>query len=316
MQPSCSILPDSVAQRKHPTARGHRDDSCVASVSCRLRSVPTSARIGDAVDWVLRVRGIYPQMDWALRCMVGSRAKAVLAVMLGLGVSAHAADTRVAVATNFRDACTEIGQAFGMATGHRAVFSFGSTGQLYAQIVQGAPYDVFLAADEARVGRALAEGLAIEGSRQTYATGRLVLFSMDKSLVNGPETLASASFRRLAIADPAVAPYGIAAIQVLRALAVHDRIRDRVVRGQNVAQAYQFVYSGNADLGLMAQSQVALHEQGSRWVVPERLHEPIKQDAVLLRHGAANVAARAFLEFLRGPQADAVRARFGYGLAR
>ena len=255
-------------------------------------------------------------MDWALRCMVGSRAMAVLAVMLGVIVSAYAADTRVAVATNFRDACTEIGQAFGVATGHRAVFSFGSTGQLHAQIVQGAPYDVFLAADAARVGRALAEGLAIEGSRLTYATGRLVLFSMDKSLVNGPETLANLSFDRLAIADPAIAPYGVAAIQVLRALALHDRIRDKVVRGQNVAQAYQFVYSANADLGLVAQSQVALHDQGSRWVVPEHLHEPIRQDAVLLRHGAANDAARAFLEFLRGPQADAVRARFGYGLAR
>jgi molybdate transport system substrate-binding protein len=222
----------------------------------------------------------------------------------------------VAVATNFRDACAEIGQAFGVATGHRAVFSFGSTGQLYAQIVQGAPYDVFLSADEARVGRALAEGLAIEGTRQTYAKGRLVLFSMDKSLVHGPETLVSSSFDRLAIADPAVAPYGIAAIQVLRALAAHDRVRDKLVRGQSVAQAYQFVYSANADLGLVAQSQVALHKEGSRWAVPDRLHEPIRQDAVLLRHGADNVAARAFLEFLRGPQADAVRARFGYGLAR
>ncbi len=255
-------------------------------------------------------------MDWALRCMVASLVKALLAVMLGVVVSAHAADTRVAVATNFRDACAEIGRAFGVATGHRAVFSFGSTGQLYAQIVQGAPYDVFLAADEDRVGRALAEGLAIEGSRQTYATGRLVLFSMDKSLVNGPETLADSSFDRLAIADPAIAPYGIAAIQVLRALAVHDRIRDKVVRGQNVAQAYQFVYSGNADLGLVAQSQVALHEQGSRWVVPEHLHEPIRQDAVLLRHAAPKDAARAFLNFWGGPKADAVRARFGYGLAR
>ncbi len=316
MQLSCSIPSDPVTQRKYATFTGHRDDTCAASASGRLGSVPASARTGDAVDWVLRVRGMYPPMDWALRCMVGSRAMAVLAVMLGVVVSAYAADTRVAVATNFRDACTEIGQAFGVATGHRAVFSFGSTGQLYAQIVQGAPYDVFLAADAARVGRALAEGLAIEGSRLTYATGRLVLFSMDKSLVNGPETLANLSFDRLAIADPAIAPYGVAAIQVLRALALHDRIRDKVVRGQNVAQAYQFVYSANADLGLVAQSQVALHEQGSRWVVPERLHEPIRQDAVLLRHGAANDAARAFLEFLRGPQADAVRARFGYGLAR
>ena len=313
MQLGCAILSDSRTLRQHASARVHTDDTGVSSASGRLGPVSASARIEDAVDWVLRVCGMCLPMDWALRCMVGRRAIAVLTVMLGGVVSAYAADARVAVATNFRDACTEIGQAFGAATGHRAVFSFGSTGQLYAQIVQGAPYDVFLAADEARVGRALAEGLAIKGSRQTYATGRLVLFSMHKSLVTGRDTLASSSFDRLAIADPAIAPYGAAAVQVLRALAVHDRIRDKLVRGQNVAQAYQFVYSANADLGLVAQSQVALHEQGSRWVVPEHLHEPIKQDAVLLRHGAANDAARAFLEFLRGPQADAVRSRFGYG---
>lgn len=248
--------------------------------------------------------------------MLGSRAEALVAAVLWAAISTYAAETKVAVAANFRDAGTEIGRAFGAATGHRAVLSFGSTGQLYAQIVQGAPYDVFLAADRARVERALAEGLAVKGSRQTYASGRLVLFSMDTSLVTGPETLTGAGFERLAIAEPAIAPYGLAAIQVLRALAVHDRIRDKVVRGQSVAQAYQFVHSANADLGLVALSQVVLHEKGSRWIVPEHLHEPILQDAVLLRRGAANAAAKAFLEFLQSPQADAVRARFGYGLAR
>lgn len=255
-------------------------------------------------------------MDWALRCVRGGCLAALGAAMLCVAPSARAAETLVAVAANFRDACTEIGRAFGEATGHRAVFSFGPTGQLYAQIAQGAPYDVFLAADRARVERALAEGLAVEGSRQTYASGRLVLFSMDTSLVAGPETLAGAGFERLAVAEPEIAPYGSAAIQVLRALAVHDRIRDRLVRGQSVTQAYQFVHSSNADLGLVALSQVVSHQEGSRWIVPEHLHEPILQDAVLLRHGAANAAATAFLEFLRSPQADAVRTRFGYGLAR
>ena len=255
-------------------------------------------------------------MDWALRCGRGGCLVAFGAAMLGVAPSAHAAETLVAVAANFRDACTAIGRAFGEGTGHRAVFSFGPTGQLYAQIAQGAPYDVFLAADRARIERALAEGLAVEGSRQTYASGRLVLFSMDTSLVAGPETLAGAGFERLAVAEPELAPSGSAAIQVLRALAVHDRIRDRLVRGQSVTQAYQFVHSYNADLGLVALSQVVSHQEGSRWIVPEHLHEPILQDAVLLRHGAANAAAKAFLEFLRSLQADAVRTRFGYGLAR
>lgn len=249
-------------------------------------------------------------------CVRGSPMAALAGAALCVAMSAHAAETRVAVAANFRDACTEIGRAFGEATSHRAVFSFGSTGLLYAQIAQGAPYDVFLAADRARVDRALAEGLAVEGSRQTYASGRLVLFSMDNSLVTGPETLTGAGFERLAVAEPEIAPYGTAAIQVIRALAVYDRIRERLVRGQSVTQAYQFVHSSNADLGLVALSQVVSHQNGSRWIVPEHLHEPILQDAVLLRRGAANAAAKAFLEFLRSPQADAVRKRFGYGLAR
>lgn len=255
-------------------------------------------------------------MVWVVLRVRGGRTATIVGAMLWAAISSHAAETRVAVAANFRDACTEIGRAFGEATGHRVVFSFGSTGQLYAQIVQGAPYDVFLAADRARVERALAEGLAVEGSRQTYASGRLVLFSMDTSLVTGPETLTGAGFEKLAVAEPEIAPYGTAAIEVLRALAVHDRIRDRLVRGQSVTQAYQFVHSSNADLGLVALSQVVSHQKGSRWLVPEHLHEPILQDAVLLRRGAANAAAKAFLEFLHSPRADAVRTRFGYGLAR
>ncbi|MDE0106864.1 MAG: molybdate ABC transporter substrate-binding protein [Bryobacterales bacterium] len=288
----------------------------MALAARRLRSTLAQPQIEDGLDWVLRVRGAYSPMDWALRCVRGGCLAAFGAAMLCVAPSAHAAETLVAVAANFRDACAEIGRAFGEATSHRAVFSFGPTGQLYAQIAQGAPYDVFLAADRARVERALAEGLAVEGSRQTYASGRLVLFSMDTSLVTGPETLTAAGFERLAVAEPEIAPYGSAAIQVLRALAVHDRIRDRLVRGQSVTQAYQFVHSSNADLGLVALSQVVSHQKGSRWLVPEHLHEPILQDAVLLRRGAANAAAKAFLEFLRSPQADAVRTRFGYGLAR
>ena len=200
-----------------------------------------------------------------------------------------------------------------MATAHSAVFSFGSTGQLYAQITQGAPFDVFLAADQKRAQMSVDEGLGVAGSRFTYAQGRIVLFSMDDDLVAGPETLRTGKFAKLAIADPALAPYGAAAVEALWSLGSYDRVRERIVRGMNVAQAFQFVYSGNADIGLVALSQVARLSNGSRWLVPNNLHSPIAQDAVLLWRGISNPAASAFLAFLQGPEADAVRDQHGYG---
>ncbi|MCU0767526.1 MAG: molybdate ABC transporter substrate-binding protein [Gammaproteobacteria bacterium] len=227
--------------------------------------------------------------------------------------SAVAAEVRVAVAANFIEPAREIGARFTKATGQRLVLSSGATGQLYTQITQDAPFEVFLAADRATPQKAIDEGFAVAGSRFTYATGRLVLFSKDPALVGGEATLREGRFTRLAIANPATAPYGTAAVEVMKALGTYDALAGRFVQGNNIAQTYQFVETGNAELGFVALSQIAGHEGGSRWLVPGSLHAPIAQDAVLLERGADNEAARAFLVFLRGPEGRAVVERFGYG---
>ncbi len=244
---------------------------------------------------------------------------AIAAATVALGVVAASAapgradEVKVAVAANFTTAAKEIGALFAKATGHKALFSFGSTGQLYAQISQGAPFEVFLAADQARPKKAVAAGFAVAGSRFTYATGKIVLFSMTKGLVTGPSTLRHGTFAKIAIANPATAPYGAAAVQAMKALGVYRRLSPKVVQGNNIAQTFQFVRTGNAAVGFVALSQVVRNNDGSRWIVPETLYAPIAQDAVLLKPGAASAAARAFLAFLKGPQADAVKAKYGYG---
>lgn len=240
-------------------------------------------------------------------------AKTAIFALLLFAVSTVGAETvRVAVAANFIEPAKAIGKLFRQKTGHGVVFSTGSTGQLYAQISQQAPFEVLLAGDQERPARAVSQGYALADSRFTYATGRLVLFSADPSLVRGDATLKEADFDRIAIANPTTAPYGAAAVAVMQALGVYDRLQPRIVRGNNVAQAYQFVDTGNAELGFVALSQLAGHDAGSRWLVPQTLHPPIAQDAVLLRQGADNQAAHGFLAFLKGPEADAVFQRFGY----
>ncbi len=239
---------------------------------------------------------------------------ALTAAWFGLAgmAPAHAAEATVAVAANFTAPARTIGEQFAKATGHAVVFSFGATGQLYAQISQGAPFDVFLAADAARPARAIEEGLAVPGPRFTYATGRLVLYSADPARVRGAETLRG-DFRRLAIANPATAPYGAAALETIDSLGVRAQVEGKIVQGANIAQTYQFVATGNADLGFVALTQVIDRPGGAHWLVPETLHRPIAQDAVLLSHGDDNPAARAFLDYLRGPQARATIEKFGYG---
>jgi molybdate transport system substrate-binding protein len=235
--------------------------------------------------------------------------------LLAAGVvgPACAGETNVAVAANFTDAATEIGALFAQKTGHKAVFSFGSTGQLFTQITQAAPFEVFLAADQARPKKAEDEGHAVTGSRFTYATGKIVLFSTDPAQVKGETTLELGDFTTIAIANPGTAPYGFAAVAAMKALGVHDALASRFVQGTNIAQTYQFVVTGNAELGFVALSQVAGHDRGSRWVVPEGLYAPIAQDTVLLKRGADNAAAKAFIAFLRGPDANAVKEKYGYG---
>ncbi|WP_026380005.1 molybdate ABC transporter substrate-binding protein [Afifella pfennigii] len=237
---------------------------------------------------------------------------AALAAFALSPAAALAGATHVAVAANFTDAATEIAAAFKEKTGEEAVLSFGSTGQLYTQISQGAPYEVFLAADAARPERAVAEGLAVDGSRFTYAIGRIVLWSADPDLVEGAETLKAGAFDKLAIANPATAPYGAAALEAMRALSVYDGLKAKIVTGNNIAQAFQFVQTGNAELGFVALSQIAGKEDGSRWQVPVELYQPIRQDAVLLTKAAESDAAKAFLAFLKGPEAGAIIEKYGY----
>ena len=238
---------------------------------------------------------------------------ALAVAALGAVAPAHAGQTNVAVAANFIDAAKEIAQAFSEKTGDEAVLSFRSTGQLYTQISQGAPFEVFLAADDERPRKAIADGLAVPGSAFTYATGRIVLWSKDPQLVQGAATLERGRFEKIAIANPVGAPYGAAAVQAMRALGVYDRLEAKLVQGNNIAQTYQFVDTGNAELGFVALSQVAATTEGSRWIVPGDLYEPIRQDAVLLENGAGSAAARAFLEFLKGSEAAKIMARYGYG---
>ncbi len=238
-------------------------------------------------------------------------AAAVLAAVLGTG--AAGADTvSVAAAANFAAAAREIGAAFTAAGGHEVTFSFGSTGQLYAQISQGAPFEVFLAADQDRPARAERDGLAVPGTRFTYATGAIVLFSADPGLVTGADTLRTGHVTKLAIANPVTAPYGHAAVETMKALGVYDTLAPRIVQGGNVVQAFQFVASGNAEVGFVSRAQLVGVEGGSRWEVPADLYPAIAQDAVLLTAGADNAAARAFLEFLRGGTAREIIAAYGY----
>ncbi|SDD21916.1 molybdate transport system substrate-binding protein [Kordiimonas lacus] len=239
-------------------------------------------------------------------------AKLLLLLAL-LSGPAFAGDTRVAVATNFTHAARALTTAFERETGHRVRFSFGATGQLYAQISQGAPFDAFLAADQVRPQRAEVEGLAVRGSRFTYAMGALVLYGGNKRPVQ-EGTLATTAPDRLAIANPATAPYGAAALETLAAMGLLETYQERLVRGTNVAQAYQFIATGNAELGFVALAQVFDQAPTDYWLVPATLHRPIAQDAVLLTRGETNDAARAFLTFLQGPEARAIISRMGYHL--
>lgn len=227
--------------------------------------------------------------------------------------TASAGEVKVAVAANFTEAAREIGAAFEKATGHEAIFSFGSTGQLFTQITQDAPFEVFLAADQARPEKTVTDGFAEASSRFTYATGRIVLFSKDKDLVKGEETLKEAAFAKIAIANPATAPYGTAAVETMKKLGVYEALQPKIVQGNNIAQTYQFVETQNAEIGFVALSQVANHEDGSRWIVPDDAHSTIAQDAVLLKKGLNNEAAAAFVEFLRGEEARAIKEKYGYG---
>jgi molybdate transport system substrate-binding protein len=242
----------------------------------------------------------------------------LLLAFWGLHWSAHAAEVTVAVASNFSAPMQKIAQAFEQETGHKALLAFGSTGNLYAQIRNGAPYQVLLAADDATPPKLEAEGLGVAGSRFTYAMGTLVLWSKQPGLVDEKgDVLRSGKFERIAMANPKLAPYGAAAVETLAQMGVLQALQPKVVQGENISQTYQFVATENAQLGFVALSQVMSDgrvAQGSSWVVPAHLHSPIRQDAILLTKGRDAPAAVALLRFLRSERARALIRGFGYGL--
>lgn len=235
-----------------------------------------------------------------------------------LVLSAHADEIQVAVAANFTEAAKKIAADFEKETGHTVKLSFGATGAFYAQIVAGAPFDVLLAADEATPKKIAAEGKGVSGSVKTYAVGKLVLWSADASLVDaGGAVLKSDRFKHLAVADAKLAPYGQAALQTLRHLGLADALEGRLVTAGNIGQAYQFVSTGNAELGFVALGQVqppgGSRPSGSMWVVPQALYDPIRQDVVVLSSSKSKAAATAFANYLAGDAAHAVLQAFGYG---
>ncbi len=236
-----------------------------------------------------------------------------LALALLLAAPAAAAETQVAVAANFTEPAKEIATAFAKATGNTAVLSFGSSGAFYTQMAHGAPFEVFLSADADRPKKAEQDGLGVPDSRFTYAIGRLVLYSTTPGLVDDQgAVLGKGSFAHLSIAEPTAAPYGQAAVETLQKLKLYDQLSPKIVRGTSITQAYQFVATGAAELGFVAQSQVINVPGGSRWLVPATDHKIIDQQAVLLWTGAKNPAATAFMKFLRGPEAVAIIKRYGY----
>lgn len=244
-----------------------------------------------------------------------------LTVALGtalLACSVQAGEVQVAVAANFTAPLKEIASAFEQDTGHKLVAAFGPTGAFYTQIHHGAPFEVLLSADDSTPARLESEGAAVAGSRFTYATGKLVLWSAQPGYVDAQgAVLQQAAFRHLAIANPKTAPYGLAATQVLDKLGLQARLAPKLVEGSNISQAQQFVASGNAELGFVALSQVYKDgriDSGSAWLVPAELYAPIRQDAVLLARGQGNPAARALLDYLKGPKAAALIRAYGYDL--
>jgi len=237
--------------------------------------------------------------------------------------TAKAEEVTVAVAANFAAPMQKIAQAFEQDTGHKALLAFGATGKFYAQIKNGAPFAVLLSADDETPARLEKEGVAIAGTRFTYAIGRLALWSKNPLLVDdkGQVLLSNStdknSFKKIAIADPKLAPYGAAAIEALGRIGALAKVRPKLVQGDSIGQAFQFVLTENAELGFVALSQISIDgriTQGSAWVVPQNLYTPLKQDAVLLPLGKNSAAALALMKYMRTDRAQAIIRAYGYTL--
>jgi molybdate transport system substrate-binding protein len=229
--------------------------------------------------------------------------------------SSHAEEVTLAVASNFAAPIKQLAQLFEFQTGHKVVLVFGSSGKIFAQIHNGAPYDVFLSADVDKPETLEKQGKTVAGSRFTYALGSLVLWSADPDLTATlPSILETDKYHTLALANPDLAPYGAAAMEVLQNLHVDISDTPRIVKGENIQQTYQFVHSGNADIGFVALSQTLAEAGGASWIVPDNLYSPIRQDAVQLQRAKDNAAATELIDFLQSAKAQAVIVSAGYRL--
>lgn len=244
-----------------------------------------------------------------------SKYLSVLLILL-VSATAFADEVQLAVAANFTAPMKQIAADFEKDTSHKALMSFGATGKLYAQIINGAPFDVFLAADDESPAKLEREGGAVNGSRFTYAIGKLVLWSAQPGLVDPQgEVLRKNQFIKIAIAAPKLAPYGAAAVETMTRLGLLAKLAPKLVSGESIGQTYGFISTGNAELGFVALSQVyegGKLRSGSAWIVPESLHNAIRQDAVLLSKGKDNKAALSLMAFLKTEKARAVIRSFGY----
>lgn len=250
--------------------------------------------------------------------MKSTSARLLFGLLLALAEPVLADEVQVAVAANFTVPMKAIAADFEKDTGHKAQLAFGSTGKFYAQIKNGAPFQVLLAADDETPSRLEKEGSAVAGSRFTYAIGTLVLWSAKPGFVDDKgAVLAKGDFEHLALANPKLAPYGAAAMETLAKLGLADKLQAKIVQGENISQAYQFAATGNAELGFVALSQVMKDGKigsGSAWVVPSVMHAPIRQDAVILANGKGNAAAEALMKYLRSAKAQALVKSYGYAV--
>jgi molybdate transport system substrate-binding protein len=241
----------------------------------------------------------------------------LLVLSMGVSLPAFADEIAVAVAANFTAPMQKIAPEFEKATGHKVVASYGATGKFYAQIKNGAPFEILLAADDETPAKLVKEGAAVAGSEFTYAIGKLVLWSAKSAIVDAQgDVLRKSGFDHLAIANPKLAPYGAAAVEAMKALGVYESLQPKFVTAENIGQTQQFIASGNALLGFVALSQVLKDGkmEGSAWMVPANLYQPIRQDAVILDKGKGKPAAEALMKYLKGDKARAIIKSFGYDL--
>jgi molybdate transport system substrate-binding protein len=256
-----------------------------------------------------------------LRLSLARLVAASVAALTGFaGISAaKAEDVLVAVAANFAEALQDLAALYEKASGNRIVITTGATGKLYAQVKQGAPFQILLSADAKTPAKLEEEKVAVAGTKFTYAVGKLALWSLDarRIVADGAMALSASDFQHLAIANPELAPYGVAAQETLQSLGLWDKLGPRIVMGENIGQTHSMVATGNAELGFVALSAVQNPKkptEGSFWVVPQDRFTQIRQDAILLNAGAENVAAQGFLDFLQSPEAHALIESYGYGV--